>query len=270
MSKSVEQTKAEVADIVHMVSTARERSADERAQAAMAVYEKTEAKGEYRQLLGDEAYKLIGRIKWLNRIKLLAHLGRRAVIAKNKHGELVTPMLFETEPEDIENEHITEGYTFKVTKSLDDTLWISRSRQEVAGVAAEDYEWWKVKPYWQAGALRVSFDSSQARDYRATARTELFKGFTQEHPWLKNYGFERRIDTVDDDQVLMTRSPVPYHLTGREPEPEPDGALVISILGGVQRGLGRGTGWEYPEEIYRQPLGLILQAQDELKGTFRP
>src|SRR4051794_40771872 len=128
MTRSVEQTGSELASIVHDVSMKQERAADEWAQSAMAEYERIEGQAEYRHILGVEADRLINQIKMLHRFKLLARLGGRAVISQTEHGDLATPLLFETEPEDVKSEHVTEGYTFSVAKSRrgDNTLGISR------------------------------------------------------------------------------------------------------------------------------------------------
>jgi hypothetical protein len=290
-------TDQSIGELLRAASAARNLEVTALAQSRFAQEQETEKQADRRFILGTEAWALMDRMSWLSRHKRIGKLtvGEAAkmhsVVSREDRG-IRTSLLLPTQAEFADDNaaeevglgrsEVVDGFIFRhITGAYISTLDIVQELVDIDSAETETNGFWKITfehtpegPYGHE-IKRMSFDSTAAAKERQGHQSKLLKDFIKIHPYVRPDLIKYKDGEnpeIDENWFHFNRPTCEQPGAAsseeidkwREWEWEQKEALKE-----LTAKLARGIGWDYLEDVYSFPLGLIMQARRELQARWR-
>lgn len=230
----------------------------------------------YRGLLGTEALALAERMSWLHSHPRLSRLiGRSALrLTQNRDGSINTPLILSTETETVGDADVEEGFIIdtKLYESFYKSfgplaqLGIERTVRDKMTETSHVAERYDIQTsYTPSGRLNVDMPRKLSA-YRFEARKEILKNLEKMYPWLSEYYFGGSGDVyLEISKYGISLDDLGFRAMLMDDETEKALNLEVTIITDeVLPRLTIGRDWDYPDELFQFPLGLVMQAHDTI------
>lgn len=255
----------------------REKAITESARLALEADDRLVRKGNLENTLAKETIRLMSRMEWLYRHQYLKRfIGRSAIDLTYLPSEesrryynrpaIETPIILETGKTAVGAHVITTGMVFGRTvhrdgirSGADQILHIFRVARD--GTTGHEEREQPYELFWYKesnGDHRVKVTARSFEDYARQARAYEIERYTTDHPWTANYAIgETTVSRYRDSAPSMYDLGHTIDLVSQKSE-------VSLIAEELLPRLKQGTAWDYPDELYYEPLALVQQANDIL------
>jgi len=247
MKRELSSTDKAALELLDSARKARDMEILATAEALLAPDKRAASHATPEAILGREAMALVGRMRWLDKHPRIPRwLGGSAIqISTYMRGyprTIATPVLLKTTAEHIGDASVTDGYIFRTTV------------QDRPGCAQLDVVHCVVDERTTQSRVVDEYGVKVWPDRDGVSHTDV-RG-----PDFTEYQGKAELRCIGEYLAFRDGNPDFDPEQGGSPE-------LVAEHNFLSHARERGVGWDFPDEFYNFPLGLVMQAHDELGRT---